>query len=94
MCHTTPYIVDTSAPFVHEISNLRYDEKSLFLYGDFNIRYTILLLYSQTFRLKKAHFKYNKKRVLGCNLDRYGVHVLPIGVRDFKFIFDEIAQRR
>ena len=38
VCHTTPYIVDTSAPIVHEISSLRYDERSFFLYGAINIR--------------------------------------------------------
>lgn len=37
VCHTTPYTVDSSAPFVNEIYDLRYDEKSFFIYGKINI---------------------------------------------------------
>ena len=37
VCHTTPYVVDTSHPFVHKIFGIRYDEKSYFIYADIDV---------------------------------------------------------
>ena len=37
VCHSTPYIVDTSPPLVNEIYNIRYDELSYFLYAEIDI---------------------------------------------------------
>ena len=38
VCHTTPYIVDTSPPLVDKIHSLRYNVKSFYIYGKINIR--------------------------------------------------------
>ena len=38
VCHSTPYVVDTSPPVVHEIHSLRYNEQSFYIYGKINIR--------------------------------------------------------
>ena len=38
VCHTTPYIVDTSPPLVEKIHSLRYNVQSFYIYGKINIR--------------------------------------------------------
>ncbi|KAK3612537.1 hypothetical protein CHS0354_024514 [Potamilus streckersoni] len=36
ICHTTPYIVDTSPPFVYEIFNIKYNEDTFLIYAEHN----------------------------------------------------------
>ncbi|ESO82597.1 hypothetical protein LOTGIDRAFT_236952 [Lottia gigantea] len=35
-CHSTPYVIDNSVPFVHEVFNVRYDEESEDLSAEYN----------------------------------------------------------
>ncbi|KAK3612515.1 hypothetical protein CHS0354_024486 [Potamilus streckersoni] len=36
ICHTTPYVVDTSPPFVYEIFNIKYNEDTFIIYAEHN----------------------------------------------------------
>ncbi|XP_078575699.1 uncharacterized protein LOC144861601 [Branchiostoma floridae x Branchiostoma japonicum] len=38
VCHTTPYIIDTTPPFVHHVDLISYDEDSYELIVEYNVR--------------------------------------------------------
>jgi hypothetical protein len=38
VCHSAPYVIDTSAPFIHEMFDIQYDEETFILSVQVNMR--------------------------------------------------------